>query len=440
MHDVSSDRNPQYHLMSFDADGIERPDAAGENSTALCAQLEREAATDVFLLCHGWMGDVPAARRQYDAWISSMDGCPDDRAAAEVRDGGFRPSVIGVHWPSKAWGDEDLGSGSFGLQPDEARVGTEVLSLLEAFSSVLDHTPEVRESVQAIVDAALDDPIPAVLPPSVREAYELLDASLGDGADGEGSAPADDRDRFDPEAVYQASLMAEFTSFGGMSLGGLLGPLRVLTFWHMKRRAAVVGGSGVAQLVGHLQDAAPEARFHLMGHSFGCIVVSAAVAGGKGPDRRPVTSLALVQGAMSLWSYCSSIPSVPDRSGYFHRVVRDRLVAGPVVVTTSVHDRAVGTFYPIGAGSRGQVEYAPGELPTYGAIGAFGLRGPGLEIVEDDLHPIDEPYTMEPGVIHVLRGDHVIRDGGGIMGAHSDIAKPEVAHAVWQAALAGSRQ
>jgi pimeloyl-ACP methyl ester carboxylesterase len=228
----------------------------------------------------------------------------------------------------------------------------------------------------------------------------------------------------------------ELASFGGTSLGGVLAPLRVLTFWHMKRRARDVGAGGVADLLSRLQEAAPGARFHLMGHSFGCIVVSSAVAGRGPAGRRPVASLALVQGAMSLWSFASAIPSEPKRSGYFHRVLADGLVTGPVVVTTSVHDRAVRSFYPLGAGARGQVDYGPDRLPTYGAIGAFGVRGPGIEVVDDDLRAVDQPYDLRPGVVHDLRGDDVIRDSAGVMGAHSDITKPPVAHAVWQAALA----
>jgi hypothetical protein len=106
-----------------------------------------------------------------------------------------------------------------------------------------------------------------------------------------------------------------------------------------------------------------------------------------------------------------------------------------VVVTTSVHDRAVRSFYPIGAGARGQVDYLPDRLPTYGAIGAFGVRGPGIHVVDDDLRTVDEAYDLQPGVIHNLRADEVIRDSAGVMGAHSDITKPPVAHAVWQAAL-----
>ena len=110
---------------------------------------------------------------------------------------------------------------------------------------------------------------------------------------------------------------------------------------------------------------------------------------------------------------------------------------GPVLVTTSVHDRAVRTFYPLAAAARSQVSFAPGELPGYGGIGTFGVRGPGIELVDGDLRPLTEPYELRPHVVYNLRADHVIAAGRGLMGAHSDIARPEVAHALWQTVLAG---
>lgn len=437
-------RDERYHLVSFDASGRERPEENGPYSRELVALLKEEAPTDVFLLSHGWYGDVPAARQQYRAWVAAMGDCPADREEAEARPGGFRPVVVGLHWPSLAWGDEDLSPASFavavadGTEPGDSP-SDGVTRLVDSSAAALADSPAVRDSVRTIVDSALDDPVPATLPPSVRDAYQRLDAALGLGAGGEGAPPGEDRAPFDPEAVYQACLLEELASFGGLSFGGLLAPLRVLTFWHMKRRARDVGASGAASVLGRLQQAAPTARFHLMGHSFGCIVVSSAVAAAEHAGRRPADSLTLAQGAMSLWSFCSSIPSAPDRAGYFHPVIAKRLVSGPIVVTTSVHDRAVRTFYPIGAGSRGQVDYPADQLPTYGAIGTFGVRGPGIRVVDDDLRPVDELYDLKPGVVHDLRGDEVIRVNEGLMGAHNDIAKPEVAHAVWQAALAARR-
>ena len=38
---------------------------------------------------------------------------------------------------------------------------------------------------------------------------------------------------------------------------------------------------------------------------------------GRGAPVRPVDTLALVQGALSLWSYCSGIPSEKNQAGFF---------------------------------------------------------------------------------------------------------------------------
>jgi hypothetical protein len=274
----------------------------------------------------------------------------------------------------------------------------------------------------------------------VREAYEALDEEAGLGSDLEAGAPGDDREPFDPEFSYQAAREDEAMSFGGISWGGLLSPLRQLSFWRMKDRARKFGESGGSQLVGDLQRAArDEVRFHLMGHSFGCIVISATIAGPRGQNRlaRPVDSAFLAQGALSIWSYCSDIPPAPGQPGYFHPIVADRRVRGPLVTTQSSFDTAVGRFYPIGAGLRGQVSFAPGELPKYGALGAFGVRGPGAPAADLKMLPADRPYAFEPGKIYNLNSSGFINQGSGASGAHSDIAKREVAHAFWAAVRSG---
>ena len=133
-------------------------------------------------------------------------------------------------------------------------------------------------------------------------------------------------------------------------------PVRQLSFWAMKHRAVHVGETGVHALLTGLQQAAPGARFHLMGHSFGCIVVSAAISGplaqGTITSRlpRPVNSLFLVQGALSLWSFAERLPFPPNAPGYFRPIdLAPALVSGPIVTTRSTFDRAVGTFFPLGA-------------------------------------------------------------------------------------------
>jgi hypothetical protein len=47
----------------------------------------------------------------------------------------------------------------------------------------------------------------------------------------------------------------------------------------------------------------------------------------------------------------------------------------------------------------------------------------------------DHSYGFERGKVYNIESSGVINAGGGFSGAHSDIAKPEVAHAVWEAVM-----
>jgi hypothetical protein len=73
-------------------------------------------------------------------------------------------------------------------------------------------------------------------------------------------------------------------------------------------------------------------------------------------------------------------------------------------------------------------------LPKYGAVGAFGIQGPGAEAEDHLILKVERTYNFQPGKIYNIESSGVINVGGGFSGAHCDIAKPEVAHAVWEAA------
>lgn len=422
-----------YHLIAYDADGRERQDDPGGLMSRLAVDaLKDPAVSDVFLLSHGWRGDVPAARDQYDRWIGAMARCAGDLNRIRQRRPGFRPLLIGLHWPSEPWGHD-----TFDQVTSFATAGADAVGeLVEELAAKIVDTPAARAALRTIVTAAFGDNNPPELPPEVRDAYAALDAETGLGHAGEAAPPGDDREPFDAEEIYQEGQSAS-VSFGGFS-NGLFAPARTLSFWVMKDRARRFGETGAhALLTALMQEAAGrDVRFHLMGHSFGCIVASAAVAGPAGSSLpAPVDSLVLIQGALSLWSYCSDIPSTPGRPGYFRRLVSERKVRGPVITTQSTHDRAVGTWYPWAAGVKGQVAFAPDELPKYGAVGAFGIHGPESEGESRVILRPDVAYGFEPGKIYNIDGSGVIRIGGGFSGAHSDIAKPEVAHVVWEAAM-----
>ena len=141
------------------------------------------------------------------------------------------------------------------------------------------------------------------------------------------------------------------------------------------------------------------------------------------------------QGALSI-GHSAPVPGV-GCAGYFREIVARNKVLGPLLMTQSRYDTAVGKLYPIAAGAAGQVTFAPGQWPKYGALGAFGARGLQLACQDQPLRALDEAYDFEPGAMHNLEASSYICEGSGFSGAHNDIARPEVAHAVWQAALCG---
>jgi hypothetical protein len=436
------DTSLRYFLMCFDKNGRERTDDPDgpRLSERLLSDIAKQSPTDIFLLSHGWKGDVPAAQEQYNNWIKAMTNCQHDIAEVRSIRTDFRPLIIGFHWPSLPFGDEEFGSGiaAFDSTPPPG-----IEELVSLYADRIADSPAARAALKSIFSSALMDNEPSTLPDDVVRAYAILNQESQLRDEGEGAAPGADREPFDAETAYQnarSSMGDEFVNFGGFSLSGLLAPLQQMSFWKMKDRARLFGESGGHDVIRRVQNAVPEAKIHLMGHSFGCIVVSASVAGPPGgtPLPRPVNTLFLVQGALSLWSYCSSISPAGGRPGYFRSIFANRGVSGVIVATTSEYDKAVGRFYPLGAGVARQVSFAPGELPKYGGLGSFGIQGPDTDATSVDMLAVDQKYAFRPKCAYNVNADSYICNGQGVAGAHSDIAHPEVAHAYWDAILAGA--
>src|SRR5579859_6881658 len=101
--------NLSYYLIAFDDKGQERTDDPdGLMSQVVVDILKKEPITDVFIFSHGWMGDIPAARRQYTNWVTAMGNCTEDIQRIVSIQADFRPLLIGIHWPSLPWGDENF--------------------------------------------------------------------------------------------------------------------------------------------------------------------------------------------------------------------------------------------------------------------------------------------------------------------------------------------
>jgi hypothetical protein len=417
-----------YALINFDGRGRERDDDAesGVFSRAILERVRQSPPTDIFFFNHGWKGDVPAAIDQYKRWIGALWKLGTDRAAVGAS---FRPLFIGLHWPSRPWGEEAPGDAAVSFDTS----GTSgVDALVDEATKHFGGGEDVRRPLRVIIDAFAEDPAARVLSDEVVAAYQELGAAIGFSAGAGADAPPDKEGApLDPQAAIRAERMAS----AGMSFGigssirnGVLAGLRQASFWTMKHRARTVGEEGMHQFVAQLMRAS-DAPVHLMGHSFGCIVVSGILGGpgGTGTLPRPVASVFLVQGAMSLWSYADTIPHGGGRPGYFQRVLSRQAVSGPIVTTHSVNDHAVGAAFPAAVGLVNEFDFGT-ELPKFGGIGAWGIQGTTIAEPRAMLDA-SGAYGFAPGRIYNLDASAFIAD-------HNAIDGPAVAHTLWQAVAA----
>ena len=190
----------------------------------------------------------------------------------------------------------------------------------------------------------------------------------------------------------------------------------------MKDRAGQVGRALGPLLVEH---AIGRTRVHLVGHSFGARLLSAAAAAAP---RNGVASLSLLQAAFSHYSFAKDWE--PGKDGAYRTVLADPKVVGPLIVTHTRNDRLVGIAYAIASRIAGQVASDIGGADSrFGGLGGNGAqRTP--EAVARDLLDTGQPYDLDHGRLYNLRADKFVT-------GHSDVTDRYAAHAVLAAVAAG---
>jgi len=203
--------------------------------------------------------------------------------------------------------------------------------------------------------------------------------------------------------------------------------LNMTTYFEMKQRAGTVGKNGVAPMIDQLADRVE--RIHLVGHSFGGRVVTAAAASSK---TKKLHSMSLLQAAFSHNGFSRSM------DGFFRSVVTDKRVNGPILITHTKNDKAVGLAYP--AASRISRDTAKGfgdADDKFGGIGSNGAQKMDAgEIATSaaNLLAVRSPYQFTAGRVHNLLADDFIKDPQG-GDAHGFVWVPEVAWAISRAIL-----
>jgi hypothetical protein len=378
-------------------------------------------AADILFLAHGWNNDKDQAARLFERLTDNIAAVRGDVAGARER----KLAVVGLLWPSVKWADDDDLAGG-GLS-----AGEEAASLIAAIRErVVD--PAIAERLTQIVPtlqtseesrAAFLEELRALLPdlPHDEEAPPdtLTDGDVEETFDKAGEGD-DDLSGAEPVGGGAAGI----GDFGREILRKARSLLNLTTYYTMRDRAQKVGEEGVRPLAIAIADAAPQARVNFAGHSFGARVISAAAA------RLPqVHSVSLLQGAFSHFGFAQDYDE-DGSDGAFRRLFTGGQLTGPVVVTHTVNDRAVGLAYAVAsrlAGQQGAGVGGPDD--RYGGIGCNGaLKTPEAAAPAGELLARSAAYSFEQGKLYNLKADTFIASHGAVSGR-------EVANAVLRAVV-----
>lgn len=434
-----------FFSLDFDKTGTLTADGKVERN-ALAMGLTGK--TDLLVISHGWNNDVDDAHGIYDTLLKHL---------AELGAKPATTAVAGIFWPSKTipddWfaGHPDLDASASGTGVGGAATvgGTPVISQearahldseVDDFAALLGlnaaKTGKLKAAVNGLGNVDLNGrafaaQVLAVAPkPPPGATVDVEDVALASmralaaqgtlsivqlgnivplrapTADGDGGAAHVAVGGASPDILGSAAGLADFAK--GL-MAGASRFLNFATYYVMKERAGIVGG-GLNTVLAGLRAQHDGLAIHLVGHSFGARLVTAAAAGSAKFSPR---SMSLLQGAFSHNGFANK----KGFNGFFRKVVEEARVKGPIVVTHTRHDRAVGWAYAIASRASGVNAAALGDASDpYGGIGSNGAQNLD-EVTQGDLLAVGKTYSgWRAGGVNNLRGDPFITGHGAVTG------------------------
>lgn len=404
--------------------------------------------TDLFVVSHGWNNDMADARQLYDDLFGNVAGLLQNRAPAARK---F--AIVGVFWPSKKFTDAELipagGAASLGMAAGGGAgadlPASDVKAKLDSLQGVFDKSdPAAFAKAKQLVDQ-LDNSTQAQ-----RDFVDLIRGMLpahpldktDDASDKFLSMKGDELldklrlavtpmaqpagDSGGVAALGDLDLQGQAAGLGDLFSGIKAAANRLLnfsTYYQMKERAGLVG-NGLNGALQSIRNARADLALHLIGHSFGARVVTAAVDGAAALKPK---SLTLLQGAFSHNGFTGHFDGTHD--GFFRKVMSATKVAGPIAVTHTVNDKAVGLAYPLASRIAGDNASAFGdENDVFGGLGRNGaVKLQANEHFDGLLLAANGQYQFTAGKIHNFNADQFIS-------GHSDITGQQVANLVLAAA------
>lgn len=378
-------------MVAFDDHGA----ISAQSSARIQAAFNQITPTDVYIASHGWQTTYSEAEQLYNEVASKLQAVS---RRFNLGRPGSRSLVLGVSWPSKVLDNDSHGRS---LQADSS--SEEMLTLYRAF-------PREKGGANYESDLLAIQEILAMPEEDVEKPhYDILESMFRK------YRITTDSNQSDDDAFFSLSNDAR-----GL-FGNRVSPrdaVQLFFYWQMKERAGTVGASGVRQVLDSVLARYPDAKVHLLGHSFGSKLVLSCVGAGASPSRK-VDSLILLQGAVS---YQAMSPV----GGYSHVPGR---VRGPVVVTFSEQDSALGAPYELASLLAGQTAERGRIVSRFSALGRVGAEF--AVALSMSAPSATDNYQFASGLYNV--------NGSAFISNHSDIRNEAVARMIWAATQQAGR-
>ncbi|GAA4418641.1 hypothetical protein GCM10023187_52240 [Nibrella viscosa] len=395
-----------------------------ESVDSLIDLVKEESITDLLVISHGWKNNRDDANYIYVNLLEQLS-VQLENYNYEFNERRF--GALLVFWPSRWLGGEDYRI-ALNTQLEEIEyfltTENEKNLLLEAkeeakFIGISDHNP--RRFLQLIKKIQAPDKNPLQLEPEDK-VYEHLDPS----EEVELLARLVDDESIDSPSDGHAAGFGQFTYW---LVDAAQNFVNNVTYSRMRERAGVIGWNGLHKVLSKLKENVDGVKLHLVGHSFGARLVTAAVSSNESGKRLEVDTLTLLQAAFSQYAFASK-KSVPllETDGMFRNVISDNLVKGPILITYSKNDISIRKYYELASKlvprHVGTHIRRGNELNLYGGLGNNGAQEIGAitgVVLNDNAN-----YTFSKGLVYNLDADQYIL-------GHSDILKPGIAKVILSA-------
>jgi hypothetical protein len=350
--------------------------------------------TDVVLIAHGWNEGPESALGHYQDLVGPLEGILS-RNGAQWQ--GHTAAYFGVIWPSAKYADDLTvnNMAELGGPPRAGMVagGPTAQSLNDAeleahardVAQFLGIDPDqlAPQALRAAGDEGARDALVSMLKNATADRRRQSadeqtkaehDAAFTETGSNLFSAIHHQRQRLSTtvaDAVTDNPLIYWLKQLRGDANAIIAYILNNFAYNEMKIRAGVVGSGLAAHVLNPVL--ADRKRVHLVGHSFGGRLMTAATAAVEGK----ISNLTLLEGAFSHNALSGDGPI----NGAFRSVIDDAKVAGRIAAARSDHDKAVWILYPLAswvfrdsysfrlAGQLGTRVFG-GPTDRYGAIGA----------------------------------------------------------------------